>query len=83
LGKTHDAGIIGLARAFQIAGVPRVVMSLWSVNDAATSELMQAFVANLRSFVPAEALRRAMLQVRRKRPHPAQWASFVLFGTPR
>jgi CHAT domain-containing protein len=83
LGKTHDAGIIGLARAFQIAGVPRVVMSLWSVNDAATSELMQAFVVNLRSLVPAEALRRAMLQVRRKRPHPSQWASFVLFGTPR
>jgi CHAT domain-containing protein len=83
LGKTHDAGVIGLARAFQIAGVPRVVMSLWSVNDAATAELMQAFVANLRSHVPAEALRRATLQVRRKRPHPAQWASFVLFGTPR
>lgn len=83
LGKTHDAGIIGLARAFQIAGVPRVVMSLWSVNDAATSELMQAFVLNLRSYVPAEALQRAMLQVRGKRPHPSQWASFVLFGTPR
>jgi CHAT domain len=83
LGKTHDAGIIGLARAFQIAGVPRVVMSLWSVNDAATSELMQAFVLNLHSFVPAEALQRAMLQVRSKRPHPSHWASFVLFGTPR
>jgi CHAT domain-containing protein len=83
LGKTHDAGIIGLARAFQIAGVPRVVMSLWSVNDAATSELMQAFVINLRSYVPAEALQKAMLQVRSKRPHPSQWASFVLFGTPR
>ena len=83
LGKVHDAGIIGLARAFQIAGVPRVVMSLWSVSDAATAELMQAFVANLRFFIPAEALQRAMLQVRKKRPHPSQWASFVLFGTPR
>ena len=47
LGKVHDAGIIGLARAFQIAGVPRVVMSLWSVDDAATSELMQAFIKHL------------------------------------
>ena len=86
LGKVHDAGIIGLARAFQIAGIPRVVMSLWSVDDAATSELMQAFVEHLKqdnNISPAEALRKAMLEVRTQRPAPSQWASFVLFGTPR
>lgn len=84
LGKVHDAGVIGLARAFQIAGVPRVVMSLWSVDDAATSELMQAFVKHLKNNdIPAEALRKAMLEVRKQRPAPSQWASFVLFGTPR
>jgi CHAT domain-containing protein len=84
LGKVHDAGVIGLARAFQIAGVPRVVMSLWSVDDAATSELMQAFVKHIKNGdIPAEALRKAMLEVRKQRPAPSQWASFVLFGTPR
>jgi CHAT domain-containing protein len=83
LGKVHDAGIIGLARAFQIAGVPRVVMSLWSVNDDATNELMQAFVKHLENDIPAEALRKAMLDVKKKRTAPSQWASFVLFGTPR
>jgi len=83
LGKTHDAGMIGLSRAFQIAGVPRVVMSLWKVNDDATSELMTAFVDNLRSEIPAEALRQAMLKTRQRRPRPSQWASFVLFGIPR
>lgn len=86
LGQVHDAGIIGLARAFQIAGVPRVVMSLWSVDDAATSELMQAFVEHLKqdnNISPAEALRKAMLKVRTQRPAPSQWESFVLFGTPR
>lgn len=83
LGKVHDAGIIGLARAFQIAGVPRVVMSLWSVNDAATSELMQAFVRHLQNDIPAEALRKAMIETRKIYPAPSQWASFVLFGTPR
>lgn len=82
LGKTHDAGIIGLARSFQLAGVPRVVMSLWSVYDDATAELMQAFVRHLRTLAPAEALRQAMLEVRRRRPDPAEWASFVIFGTP-
>ena len=83
LGKVHDAGIIGLARAFQIAGVPRVVMSLWSVNDAATSELMQAFVKHLQNNIPAEALRKAMIETRKTHPAPSQWSSFVLFGTPR
>lgn len=83
LGKIHDAGVIGLSRAFQIAGVPRVVMSLWSVNDKATAQLMKAFVKYLRSHMPSEALRLAMLEVRRERPQPAHWASFVLFGTPR
>lgn len=83
LGKIHDAGVIGLSRAFQIAGVPRVVMSLWSVSDAATAALMKSFVKYLRGHVPAEALRLAMLDVRRERPALSQWASFVLFGTPR
>ena len=83
LGKVHDAGVIGLSRAFQIAGVPRVVMSLWSVNDQATAELMKSFVRYLQTHMPSEALRLAMLDVRKRRPEPSQWASFVLFGTPR
>ena len=83
LGKVHNAGIIGLSRAFQIAGVPRVVMSLWTVDDEATSQLMQAFVKYLATHIPAQALRQAMLEVRQNYPDPAKWASFVLFGTPR
>ena len=83
LGQTHDAGVIGLSRAFQIAGVPRVVMSLWSVDDQATSKLMQAFVKYLETQMPSEALRQAMLEVRQEYSEPSKWASFVMFGTPR
>jgi CHAT domain-containing protein len=83
LGKVHDAGVIGLSRAFQIAGVPRVAMSLWSVSDKATSELMRAFVDYLRDNVPSEALRLAMLDLKKHQPNPSKWAAFVLFGTPR
>ncbi|MBU7585710.1 MAG: CHAT domain-containing protein [Nostoc sp. TH1S01] len=83
LGQTHDAGIIGLSRAFQIAGVPRVVMSLWSVDDQATSALMQAFMKHLETQFPSEALRRAMLEIRQDYSKPLEWASFVMFGTPR
>lgn len=83
LGGIHDAGIIGISRAFQIAGVPRVVMSLWNVDDEATSELMQAFIRHLKSDIPSEALRQAMVETREDYPSPSKWASFVLFGTPR
>jgi CHAT domain-containing protein len=83
LGMVHDAGIIGLARAFQIAGVPRVVMSLWDVNDEATTDLMLAFIDNTREHIPADALRSAMLDAKKKGRDPNIWASFVLFGTPR
>lgn len=80
LGQAHEGGMIGLARAFQLAGVPRVLMSLWNVDDTATRELMTRFVQHARRHPPAEALRLAMLEVRQTHPHPTLWASFLLFG---
>ena len=85
LGNAHNAGIIGLTRAFQIAGVDHVIMSLWNVNDEATADLMVAFITELQTnkdFIPAVALRNAILKTREKYPDPAHWASFVVFGIP-
>lgn len=82
LGQQHEGGTIGLARAFQIAGVPRVVMSLWSVSDAATQALMQEFSRLLPEQAPADALRHAMIETRTRFPDPALWGAFTLFGTP-
>lgn len=83
LGMEHDGGVIGLARSFQKAGVPRVVMSLWSVSDEATVYLMDRFQLAAMVYMPAEALRMAMIDTREKYPDPALWAPFTLFGTPR
>lgn len=83
LGLNHDGGVIGLARSFQKAGVPRVVMSLWSVSDEATLYLMDRFQLEAKETFPAEALRLAMLAAREKYPDPALWGGFTLFGTPR
>lgn len=84
LGKVHPAGMIGLARAFQIAGVPRVVMSLWNVNDATTNKLMQLFMKHLMDgYIPSEALRQAMLEIKKQQPKLSEWAGFTVFGTPR
>ena len=82
LGFQHRQGTIGLARAVYLSGVPRVLVSLWNVDDAATKTLMGYFHQRLSADAPSQALRHAMLKTRRDHPKPAQWASFVLFGHP-
>lgn len=83
LGMLHDGGVVGLARSFNKRNIPRVVMSLWSVSDEATVELMKGFNENVQTMRPAEALRSAMLSFKKRSPDPRLWAPFSLFGTPR
>ncbi len=82
LGQALDAGVIGLARAFQIAGASNTVMSLWSVDDDATRFLMERFYRLLAEHEPAAALRLATLETKGRYPNPVQWAAFALFGGP-
>lgn len=82
LGKSHDGGTIGLARAFVIAGSFGVVMSLWSVDDQATESLMTMFMDELAKVPPQSALARAMKKQRAKTPDPDKWAAFQYFGWP-
>lgn len=85
LGKpVRGEGPIGLARAFMYAGVPRVVASLWPVDDLATSELMKRFYRRMLvdRLTPASALRAAQreLAATRRWRSPYFWAPFVLQG---
>ena len=80
---THGEGLIGLTRAFLCAGTSAVLATLWSVDDPATSALMQRFYGHLQqSIPPVEALRRAQLELRAdpKWSDPYYWAGFVLMG---
>src|SRR6185295_13830918 len=64
LGKEiRGEGLVGLTRGFMYAGAPRVVASLWNVNDRATAELMRRFYRAMLSegMRPAAALRAAQL----------------------
>lgn len=80
LGGPLEAGIIGLARGFILAGAGSVVVSLWNVDDEATRHMLTGFVRELAEHAPAEALRRAQLASRARWPEPAYWAPFVAFG---
>lgn len=78
-------GVIGLQRAFTIAGARTLVMSLWSVDDKATCELMVSFYRRLLAGEgKADALRHAQDELRAKPEYadPYYWAAFVLLGDP-
>jgi tetratricopeptide (TPR) repeat protein len=73
--------MVGLVRAFLVAGAARVVASLWPVDDRITARFMTCFYAALaRDTAPAVALREAQHEIRRDHPHPGHWAAFTLFG---
>jgi CHAT domain-containing protein/lipopolysaccharide biosynthesis regulator YciM len=80
-GRITGDGIIGLSRSFINAGVPSVMVSLWSVPDAPTAELMKAFYQNWQKNPDkAQALRQAMLTMMQQYPNPKDWAAFTLIG---
>ncbi|MEG4421004.1 CHAT domain-containing protein [Microcoleus sp. LAD1_D5] len=80
-GRITGDGVIGLSRALISAGVPSVIVSLWAVPDAPTSELMQSFYQNLQNNPDkAQALRQAMLATMKTHPGPRDWAAFTLIG---
>ncbi len=83
LGKVAGEGMIGLSRAFLVAGARAVLVSQWSVGDEATAALMTAFYRDyLELDDKALALQRAMREVRSTPgyEHPRYWAPFLVVG---
>ena len=73
--------MVGLVRAFLVAGAARVVASLWPVDDAVTAGFMTAFHAALvAGQAPTQALGTAQDITRRSHPHPCFWGAFTLYG---
>jgi tetratricopeptide (TPR) repeat protein len=85
LGKQiKGEGLVGLTRGFMYAGAPRVVASLWQVNDLATAELMKRFYRGMLKdgLRPAAALRAAQIEMfnQKQWSSPYFWAAFVIQG---
>src|SRR5262249_5462011 len=85
LGKeVRGEGLIGLTRGFMYAGAPRVVASLWRIDDRAAAELMKRFYQGMlgQGLRPAAALRAAQVSMwkdkRWQAPH--YWAAFTIQG---
>lgn len=85
LGKQiRGEGLIGLTGGLMYAGAERVAVSLWSVDDQATTALMsQVYKGMLReNLSPAKALRKAQLDMLKhsRWQNPYYWAAFILQG---
>lgn len=79
LGEITSEGVFGLQRAFKKAGVQTLIMSLWRVNDEATSLMMQTFYEQLLSGQSKrEAFALAQQAVKEKFIDPYYWAAFIM-----
>jgi len=85
LGKQiAEEGLVGLTRGFMYAGAPRVVASLWKVDDEATAELMKKFYEGMlkNGQTPAQALHNSQVWMSQQKrwKGPYYWAGFILEG---
>jgi len=83
LGKEiRGEGLVGLTRGLMYAGASRVMVSLWSVNDQSTAELMSRFYQKMlqEKMSPAAALRAAQISMWQEKREIHSWAAFILQG---
>ena len=80
LGEIDDnEGVFGLQRAFKLAGVDKLMMSLWKIDDTSTVEFMELFYSN---YLEEQDIHAAFISTQREmiknNVPPYYWAGFVL-----
>lgn len=82
LGKIKNGeGVYGLQRAFEVAGVKYILMSLWKVDDQATKDLMTTFYEHLLKTKDVHnSFKEAQLKIRQQYKNPSYWGAFKLIG---
>jgi CHAT domain-containing protein len=81
-GRITGDGVIGLSRSLMNAGVPSVIVSLWSIRDNSTTTLMTEFYQNLqqKKLDKGRSLQKAMQTMIKQNFSPYDWAAFNLIG---
>lgn len=80
LGALSEDGIFGLQRGFKLSGVNSILMSLWEVDDKATSLLMKEFYENyLHGKTKIQSLKSAQECLRASKDYsdPVYWAAWI------
>jgi CHAT domain-containing protein len=79
--------LLGMVRAFLVAGASAMLISLWPIHDRTTSELMTSVyrfdgvgAGEPRGREIGGAIRQAQLELFGRAPHPAAWAPFLQVG---
>jgi CHAT domain-containing protein/tetratricopeptide (TPR) repeat protein len=90
LGEVKNGeGVYGLQRAFKVSGARSIIMSLWKVDDEATTQLMADFYSlwlgkargkKSRPFNKRSAFLKAQKELKAKYPDPYFWGAFVMVG---
>lgn len=81
LGEITSEGVFGLQRAFKKAGVQTLIMSLWKVDDGATSLFMQTFYKHWldgKSKHEAFTMAQKTMQEHPDYSNPYYWAAFIM-----
>jgi CHAT domain-containing protein len=81
----HGEGVVSIGRGFMYAGVPNLVMTLWSVNDQSTANIMQLFYQHLAKGLPTDqAMQQAKINYLDSQQglalHPNFWSAFTVVG---
>lgn len=88
IGKENKGvGLLGIARAFQLASCPNLIVSNWLIDDRSAGDIIQSFFQGIKNNEsPSHSLREAKLEYLNNssvlKSHPSYWAGFSYFGNP-